>query len=566
MQFVPLGDSALLLDFSDEMLEPETAAKRSLAAMEDLENARIAGVREITSSYRSVCLFLDLPALTSIAFPASFEKSVREIVSEKARRTRFRSRQIRIPVCYDLEFAPDVERVVAATSLSFSEIIRRHARAEYLTACVGFMPGFPYMLGLPSELHVPRLENPRTRVPAGSAAMAGAQAGIYPFESPGGWNIIGRTPLRLFNPEASHPVLVRPGDRVRYEKISRAEFDQLSLEERNTRAENVRSTAHFATAKVVSAGFQTTVQDCGRFGFRKFGVATAGALDAAALRLCNLLVGNEQTAAGLEFGSGRIRLCFSDDRLVAWIGGAFEIRADKLIVPARHCAAITAGTIVEIVPQRSGRGWLAISGGIDAPAIMGSRATDLRASFGGLNGGALRDGAELPLRKLSAESIRLAKKLTNGLSNWSAPLLTTRTHLLRILPGRNWNDVAPETRKAFLECEFKVSLNSDRMAVRFEPLPLISLERELTSEAVVPGTIQLPRSGAPILLLADCQTIGGYPKIAYVITADLGRAAQLQPGDSVRFALVQLQEAQELLLEQEKTIRLFQAGLQASFL
>ena len=316
---------------------------------------------------------------------------------------------------------------------------------------------------------------------------------------------------------------------------------------------------------VLSAGFQTTVQDSGRLGFRKFGVAVAGALDPVSLRLINLVVGNDQCAAGLEIVSGRVRLEFDDDRLIAWCGGEFEVRAGKTAIPQLHCARISAGATCEIHAKR-GRAWLAISGGIEVPEILGSRSTDLRAHFGGQNGRALRDKDELSLGAQSPVAMSIALRLPDPVSDWSAPRLFAPRPILRVIRGRRWDDFDESMRAKFLAGKFRVAMNSDRMGLRLEGEQISNGKaRELPSEAVAPGTIQLPSDGAPIVLLADCQTIGGYPKIAHVSTVDLARAAQLQALDEVAFELITLAEAQELLLGQKRDIALFRAGLQARF-
>ncbi len=313
---------------------------------------------------------------------------------------------------------------------------------------------------------------------------------------------------------------------------------------------------------VLSAGFGTTVQDCGRFGSRKIGVATAGALHVAALRVLNLVVGNDERAAGIEINTGRLRLKFTDERLIAWSGGDFDVHIETDSIPALHCARTLAGAQCEILPKR-GRAWLAISGGIDVPEVLGSRSTDLRARFGGWHGRALRDGDELPLRPMSAASLRIAQSTTGTVADWSAPQFVRGTNILRIIRGKNWND---EAGSRLLATTFRVAMNSDRMGLRLEGARIEPAdESELVSEAVAPGTIQLPRGGMPIVLLADCQTIGGYPKLAHVITVDLARAAQLQPMDEVRFEITTLEHAQDLLRTRERDIALFRAGLQARF-
>jgi antagonist of KipI len=315
------------------------------------------------------------------------------------------------------------------------------------------------------------------------------------------------------------------------------------------------------TVSVISAGFQTTVQDCGRTGLRKFGVTPGGALDPISLRLVNLLVGNLECTAGLECISGRLRLRFHDERILAWSGGEFEVRLGDKLVPVLHCARVS--TDIEILPQRGGRAWLAISGGINVPEILGSRATDLRAHFGGWEGRALRDGNELPLGVESELCARVRDEIPDHVSDWSAPRFVARGKLLRIIRGKNWDD---NIGAKLLAQKFRIAMDSDRMGLRLEGEEIASASRrELVSEAVTPGTVQLPPSGAPVVLLQGCQTIGGYPKIAHVITVDLGYAAQLQPLDEVRFELIELEEARQLLRKREREIALFRAGLEARF-
>jgi antagonist of KipI len=316
---------------------------------------------------------------------------------------------------------------------------------------------------------------------------------------------------------------------------------------------------------VLSAGFQTTVQDCGRVGFRKFGVTVAGALDPTSMRLANLLVGNDDCAAGLEIATGRLRLQFDDERVIAWCGGEFEVQVGNTSLPQLHCARISPDVICEVQAKR-GRAWLAISGGIDVPDLLGSQSTDLRAHFGGHCGRTLRDNDELSLHAPSTLALRIGSQLAHEISDWSAPQLTARDRVLRLIPGRQWDRFPEYARARFVSGNFRVAMNSDRMGLRLEGEEIsIAKTDELPSEAVAPGAIQIPRSGAPIVLLADCQTIGGYPKIAQVITVDLARAAQLQPLDEIRFELIPLADAQELLLKRERDVGLFRIGLQTRF-
>jgi len=231
-------------------------------------------------------------------------------------------------------------------------------------------------------------------------------------------------------------------------------------------------------------------------------------------------------------------------------------------LPVGHAALVRAGDELKFGRSEIGcRAWLAISGGINVPIVLSSRSTDLRANFGGFNGRALRDGDVLPLVQKPRSTPAAA-----GISSWTAPhdWVSPAKHepTLRFVRGVDWNRFSASTLQHFMNELFAVSSDSDRMGVRIDGPELKREDNvDLISEAVAPGTIQVPPSGKPILLLGDCQTIGGYPKIAHVITVDLGIAAQLRAGDRVRFSEVSLADAHHLLLEREREFDRFRIGL-----
>ncbi len=313
---------------------------------------------------------------------------------------------------------------------------------------------------------------------------------------------------------------------------------------------------------VARSGFLTSVQDVGRTGFREFGVSAGGALDPFALRVANLLVGNDEAAAGLEITFGGLQLHFQEERIVAWCGGEFDVHVGSTALPVGHAALVPAGDELKFGRSEIGcRAWLTISGGINVPIVLSSRSTDLRANFGGFNGRALRDGDVLPLVQKSRST-----PAATGISSWTAPhdWVSPAKHepTLRFVRGVDWNRFSASTLQHFINELFAVSSDSDRMGVRIDGPELKREDNvDLISEAVAPGTIQVPPSGKPILLLGDCQTIGGYPKIAHVITVDLGIAAQLRAGDRVRFSEVSLADAHHLLLEREREFDRFRIGL-----
>jgi len=240
MKISPLGDSALVVRVRERFEDaPEETLDEVLRAFHRIRNAAIPGVIELAPAYTSVAVFFDpITVAKAIETPGElfdlFVERIRAAVAAGAdsgscRRTaRFGGRLVEIPVCYDPEFALDIDNVARRANISPNEVIRLHSAAEYRVACIGFVPGFPFLAGLPKKLATPRREVPRKEIPAGSVGIGGAQTGIYPLRSPGGWNLIGRTPLRLFDPKKNPPALLRAGERVRFRKITRDEFESLN--------------------------------------------------------------------------------------------------------------------------------------------------------------------------------------------------------------------------------------------------------------------------------------------------------------------------------------------------
>jgi inhibitor of KinA len=236
MEITPLGDCAVLVRLTENFeADPEAALERVLAAQQTLAAAKIPGVIELAPAYTTVALFYDPIRAIEAGAPVEaifswFEQRIRDAISnaENVSAHSIPTTTVEIPVCYATEFAFDLDEVARRAGLDPNEVIALHSGTEYRVHCVGFTPGFPFLGGLPPKLAAPRRETPRTEIPAGSVGIGGKQTGIYPVKSPGGWNIIGRTPLRLFDPQRNPPVLLRAGDRVRLRPIRRDEFDQLA--------------------------------------------------------------------------------------------------------------------------------------------------------------------------------------------------------------------------------------------------------------------------------------------------------------------------------------------------
>ena len=235
MQIEPLGDSALIVRVVDEFArDPEASLSAVLETFRSLEAASIPGVIELAPAYTTVAVFFDPTQVApdEITQPPfdSLRLRIENVLKSRSanRESKSESTAIEVPVCYDGEFAPDLTEVARHTRLSEEEVVRRHSSASYRVHCVGFTPGFPFLGGLPSELATPRRATPRKEIPAGAVGIGGTQTGIYPRKSPGGWNLIGRTTLRLFDAQCEPPAFFQAGDHVRFRRISREEFDAFS--------------------------------------------------------------------------------------------------------------------------------------------------------------------------------------------------------------------------------------------------------------------------------------------------------------------------------------------------
>ena len=228
MEITPLGDSALIVRVIDDFArDPEASLNAVLAALRSLETAAIPGVTELAPAYSTVAVFFDPARIESFERLKTTIGSILN-ASSFGDEMKIETPLVEIPVCYDREFALDLDDVARVAGVDGAEVIRRHSGAAYRVNCVGFIAGFPFMSGLPAELATPRRAVPRKEIPGGSVGIGGAQTGIYPRISPGGWNLIGRTPLRLFDVQRDPPTILQAGDRVRFREISREEFDSVS--------------------------------------------------------------------------------------------------------------------------------------------------------------------------------------------------------------------------------------------------------------------------------------------------------------------------------------------------
>ena len=525
----PLGDAGLVAEFGgDEISEEANAAVRALR--DALETRRPPCVLETVPTYRSLLIVYD--PLRAAA--AEIRAAVLD-AAERADPSRVpQGRLIEIPCAYGGPHGPDLATVAAETGLGESDVIALHTGQEFHVYMLGFAPGFPYMGVLPPRLRVARLASPRTRVPGRSVAIAGQQTGIYPTESPGGWRLIGRTPLRIYDPARPTPFLLDAGDRVRFVSISPADY------ERQAPGEEVASSPPSSASPdlvVEQGGLFTTVQDLGRPGYRRFGLPQSGAMDPLALRVTNLLLGNPQDAAALEFTFPGPRLVATARTSIALGGADFSPLLNGQPIPLWTALALREGDILGFgTPRRGQWGYLAVPGGVNVPLMLGSRATYIPGALGGCGGRRLQRGDRLSASKRSP-----AAQL--GLPAQRAPVIGGDCDL-RVVVGPQDEYFVEDAARALTNGHYHVSPEADRVGYRLNGPPMArGTQSELLSDGILPGAIQVPSGGQPIVIMPDGPTTGGYPKIAVIVGPDVRRLAQARRIETIRFQAVDWDDA-----------------------
>lgn len=313
--------------------------------------------------------------------------------------------------------------------------------------------------------------------------------------------------------------------------------------------------ANHEVFEVIKPGMQTLVQDLGRRGFQKYGIVVSGAMDSYAFKIANLLVGNSEKAAGLEMTLTGPKLYVKKDCVIAITGADMSPMVNGVHVPMWSTIKIKKGSIIEFGPLKSGcRAYLAVNGGIDVPLVLGSRSTYLRAKIGGYKGRALKGGDIL---SIGNDYIVPPSNLINRrrLMNQLVPVYSKDIHV-RVIKGPQWDMFNKQSQELFFASEYIISNQSDRMGYRLVgPSLALKTNSEHITDPIPLGSIQVPASGEPIILLADRQTTGGYPKIATVISVDIPKIAQGKPGDRVQFFSVDMEESHKLLREQNKILQ-----------
>jgi KipI family sensor histidine kinase inhibitor len=529
--FRPLGDSGLLIEL-ERRLDPEINGKaRAIGA----RLASFPGVIETVPALCSTLVIFD-PLSTDVAALLEAAESAADTSGPWPSTT---GRLIDVPVVYGGTAGPDLEEAAAECGLTPDQAAREHAGVEYTVYMLGFTPGYPYLGILPRGLRVPRLASPRLRVPAGSVAVADALTGIYPMESPGGWRLIGRTPLSIYDPQEADPVLLRPGDRVRFTPVAGATFPSPPRE---------AQTPHPAhpVLEIRSGGLYTTVQDRGRPGYRRLGIPTAGAMDAVALQVANAAAGNMPDVAALEFTAPGPVLRALDEAIIALAGADLSPRLDGTSVELNRPFRVRRGQGLEFGPPRRGMWcYLAVHGGIDVRSVLRSRATFVPGALGGAGGRRLRDG-DIVGRGPEQPSRGPAADVGGPYLGLPGDGIT-----VRVIPGPQDEWLTEASRTSLLTETFAISLRTDRAGARLDgPVLAHGISGEFLSDGLLPGAIQIPSGGRPIVILPDGPTTGGYPKAAALISADLRLVAQSRPGTRMRFMAVSMEEAVDALRSQ----------------
>jgi len=314
---------------------------------------------------------------------------------------------------------------------------------------------------------------------------------------------------------------------------------------------------------ISKSGIMTTVQDMGRWQYLSHGVPPSGVMDSLSARIANLALGNPADAAVIEFTYGNAGFRSATDSLIAFAGDGAFLHAGRLALPSERPIYLPAGTAVRLSNNPNGaRTYLAIAGGWDVPSVLGSKSTYTLAAFGGYNGRPLQTGDLLRAQDRCSPTTAGLRNRLHGAEirypKWSIArdlLLPADRKTIRVVPAHEFTWFEGQSVVSFLSEPYTISAQSNRMGYRIDGPAIRKLvTRELLSTAVTPGTIQVTGDGQLILLMADCQTTGGYPRIAQVATVDMPLCGQLKPGDSVSFQEISRTDAEKLHIHQERQI------------
>ena len=561
IRFAPAGDRALVIEFGDRI--DEKINERVQQAAIWIRRKKDAAITEVVPSFCSVLVHYD-PVLRRYG---SLCRWLEELLKEMPKQCAEGKRILKVPVCYGARFGADLGDMEKLLGMDRDEIIAIHSRPDYRIYMLGFLPGFVYLGGLDERIACPRLPSPRVKIAPGAVGIGGSQTGIYPMASPGGWRLIGQTPINMYDPQRKEPILVRAGDYIRFvpvgleewydikrevtlgkyrpeiveegqEERKAAERERIEIRREDTNADS--SCAASMRLIITDGGALTTVQDRGRFGSQETGITQSGAMDQEAYRLANRLVENDGDEAVLEMTVTGASFRIEGKGLIAVTGADMNPQLNGRPMAMNQAAAVKTGDVFESGFAVNGcRSYLAVSGGIGVPKVLGSCSTNIRCGMGGLQGRAVRAGDVLECAQ---------RAIVIGEKRLGVPWEPYKTEItLRFVPGPQADRFSEETMRAFQSAVYRLDEKSDRMGCRLDGPPLQAVNGvDIISDGIVFGSIQVPANGKPIVLMADHQTTGGYAKIGTVIQKDLWKLAQLIPGGKVHFQAIPVEEAQKI--------------------
>ena len=546
-----LGDLAVLVGVEDARVARELV--RSLTEL------ALPGVLEVVGGLSSVLIEFDrgmtweeqgaqwggLAEHLALTLPSG----KRELQAWRAERKGvLAGKLITVPCVFD---GPDLDEVAELSACTPAQVVELMTAGPLEAVVVGFSPGFAYLSGLPPELRsVPRRASPRPAVPPGAVALANGHAAVYPTASPGGWHLIGRTDENFFSTVEPPYSRLAPGDRVQFTVARRSSDERPVAPVREKWLPPATSRPVFT---VTRPGLRSLLQDGGRRGVAGSGVPWAGPADPFSLALANRLVGNADAAGALEVTAGGPTLRCDDSVLVAVVGGVPDLRLQGQPVPTDQVFPVNAGQELTVGMVRDGfRTYVAVAGGFVGELVLGSLATD---QLCGLGPGPIARGDQLwadALRPPLGDHLRSDALLR---VDGDAPIS------LRVLRGPHSEWFAPGAFEALADTVFRVGEQSNRVGVRLMPqshVPKLTapgtVRGDIDSQGNVVGVMQVPPDGIPVILLPDHATLGGYPVLAVVASADLGLLGQCGPGAKVVLVPINLNEARQAREERQRSM------------
>lgn len=519
-RILPMRDDCVLVELAD--------LEETLALYDALRHQAISGVRQLIPAARTLMIEFDPSVVTT----AMLQAVILDLSGSVAKAAE--GPLVEIPVLYDGE---DLSEVAALLSISREEVVRLHTGHDYLVAFTGFAPGFAYLAKGDPRLNVPRRQSPRTMVPAGSVGLAGAFSGIYPKASPGGWQLIGRTPLDMFDLGREPASLLQPGQRVRFRDMTTDRACTVETKSSGSSFSTRRAAAAGSAGsaiEVVAIGLPVLFQDRGRPGLVSQGIGRSGAADLTSFAAANRLVGNPDNTVVLEMTLGGLSFRLRGQGVMAMTGAEAKIsvatgKGDAIEVAHHQAFAVEDGDVVTVGTVMSGmRSYLSVRGGFDIAAVLDSRATDMLAQIGPEP---LKVGEVIQICDVA---VGASVALSDGLA-FEMPK-ADETVCLDVVLGPRTDWFTPDAVARFLAQDWRVSPQTSRVGMRLEGEPLErSIVSELPSEATIRGAIQVPASGQPVLFLVDHPLTGGYPVIANVAAHHLDLAGQIPVGTRIRF-------------------------------